>query len=67
MTTIKIDGMSCAHCTGLVKTTLEAMGMTNVSVSLEKAQASFVNAAGVALDQVAESINELGFEATTEA
>lgn len=39
-TTLKVDGMTCAHCTAAVKKALEQVpGVETAQVSLEKAQA----------------------------
>lgn len=63
MPVIKISGMSCAHCTGSVTKTLEAMkGITNVQVSLNPGQASFDANAEVDLTKVAEAIRNIGFD-----
>lgn len=63
MTTLKISGMSCAHCTGSVAKVLESIpGISNVSVSLNPGQAVFTAAPEVDLAQVRAAIRKTGFE-----
>jgi copper chaperone CopZ len=63
VTTIRISGMSCAHCTGSVTKALNAIpGVSNVQVSLTPGQATFDAAPDVDLDAVAQTIRNLGFE-----
>lgn len=62
MDSIKIKGMSCAHCVGSVKRALEDIsGLSQVSVKLDKGEASFVNQ-GVPREQIRAAINKIGFE-----
>ena len=64
MTTIRISGMSCGHCTGSVTKALNAIpGISNVQVSLSPGQASFDAAPEVNLKAVVQTIHDLGFEA----
>lgn len=64
MTTIRISGMSCAHCTGSVTKALSAIpGISNVQVSLTPGQATFDATSDVDLDAVVQAIRDLGFEA----
>lgn len=63
MTTIKISGMSCGHCTGSVTKTLEGIaGLSNVSVILTPGQATFDAAPEVDLNAVREAIRKIGFD-----
>ena len=40
--TLNVEGMSCGHCSGMVKRTLEEIsGVSNVSVNLETKKAFF--------------------------
>lgn len=42
MTTIKVDGMKCQHCSGNTQKALEALdGVSNVRVDLDKGEVSF--------------------------
>lgn len=63
MTTIKISGMSCSHCTGSVTKALEEIpGITNIQVTLDPGQASFDAQPDVDLAQVVQTIRNLGFD-----
>lgn len=62
METIKIKGMSCQHCVGSVKKALEAIsGLSQVSVNLDKGEATFANN-NVAREQIRAAISKIGFE-----
>lgn len=62
MDSIKIKGMSCAHCVGSVKKALEDIsGLSQVSVNLDKGEASFTNK-DVPREQIRAAINKTGFE-----
>ncbi len=61
MTVITIKGMSCPHCVASTKKALEDTdGLSNVTVDLEKNQASFDG--DVPLSKVKEAISKIGFE-----
>lgn len=63
MPTIKISGMSCAHCTGSVTKLLTSVpGVSNVSVTLTPGQASFDASPEVDLNSLKEAIRKIGFE-----
>ena len=63
MTTVKINGMKCGHCVGAVTKALEGIaGLSDVSVNLEKGEASYKEAEPVATEQIKEAINGIGFE-----
>lgn len=64
MTTIRISGMSCSHCTGSVTKALNSIsGISNVQVSLSPGQATFDATPDVDLDAAVQAIRNLGFEA----
>jgi len=68
MPTIKISGMSCAHCTGSVTKLLSSMpGISNVSVTLTPGQAVFDAADSVDLNAVREAIRKIGFDPEDQA
>ena len=62
MTTIKVKGVSCSHCTGAVTEALEKLdGVSNVQVDLDKGEASYEG--DLARDLACEAIEGAGFEA----
>ncbi len=62
METLKINGMSCGHCTGSAQKALEAIpGLSQVSVDLETKKAVFENN-GVERDTIRAAITAIGFE-----
>lgn len=62
METLKIKGMSCQHCVGSVKKTLESLsGISEVTVNLEAGEATFSNN-GVSRDEIKKAISGIGFE-----
>ncbi len=58
MNQISVKGMSCGHCTGSVKKTLEENGATNVSVDLSFGLVKYEGE----VDNIKELIEDLGFE-----
>ena len=61
MTTIAIKGMSCPHCVASTKKALEDIaGISNVTVDLEKKQASYDG--DVEKETVRDAITKIGFE-----
>jgi len=63
MTTITIKGMSCQHCVASTKKALEDIaGISNVTVDLEKKQASYDG--DVEQKIVNDAIVKIGFEVT---
>ena len=61
MPTIKINGMRCQHCVGSTKQALEALeGVSNVSIDLEKGEATFDGE--VDMDAVKAAVSAIGFE-----
>lgn len=62
METLKINGMSCGHCTGSVKKALEAInGLSEVTVDLKGKKVSFEND-GAAREEIRAAISAIGFE-----
>jgi len=62
MEVLKINGMSCEHCTGSVKKTLEAIpGLSQVAVNLDQGEATFDND-GVPTEDIRSAISKIGFE-----
>ncbi len=62
METLKINGMSCGHCTGSVKKALEAIdGLSEVTVDLDGKEARFENDGAVQKD-IRAAISAIGFE-----
>lgn len=63
--TIKIEGMSCSHCTRAVALELEALeGVSNVEVSLKQKQATLNAAASVTDDKLKGAVEEAGYKVT---
>ncbi len=63
--TIGVDGMSCGHCSGMVKKTLEEMpGISNVSVDLEGKKAVFDADNPDLIDKAVEAVTEAGYTAS---
>ncbi len=63
MTTIKINGMRCAHCSGSVTKALEGIeGLTDVKVDLEKGEATYTEKSPVSLETIKKKITGIGFE-----
>ena len=63
MPTIKISGMRCGHCTAAVTKALGAIdGLTDISVDLEKNEASYAENKEVSLETIKEAIAKIGFE-----
>jgi len=62
METLKINGMSCNHCTSSVKKALESIpGLSQVTVNLDGGEATFDNE-GVAREDIRAAISGVGFE-----
>lgn len=64
MTTIRIKGMSCAHCVASVTKALSDIdGIGDVHVSLSSGEASFELSKGeVPMEAIREAIHKIGFE-----
>lgn len=62
MTTIKISGMNCGHCTSAVSKALSAIeGISDVEVDLEKKEATFNETKPVNSDTIKTAISMIGF------
>jgi len=62
MDTLKIKGMSCQHCVSSVKKALEDIsGISEVTVDLKKAKATFKNN-GADAKEIKTAISNIGFE-----
>jgi copper chaperone len=62
MITLKVEGMSCAHCQRAVKEALERQGAQNVQVDLQKGLATVEG--GVNTDQLIAAVVEEGYQAS---
>ena len=63
MVTVKINGMKCGHCVGAVTKALEDIAeISNVSVNLEKSEATYDETSPVAIEKIKEVISSIGFE-----
>lgn len=63
MPVVKIKGMRCGHCVGSVSSALTAIpGISEVSVSLERGEASFNQDREIHLAEVKKAISAIGFE-----
>lgn len=60
--TIKVQGMSCNHCVMAVTKALNKIdGISDVTVDLEKGEATFNRTELVSMDQVKKQIEEEGY------
>ena len=63
--TLNVDGMSCGHCSGMVRRTLEEInGISDVSVDLEGKKADFMVSDPSLVDTAVEEINDAGYKAS---
>ncbi|MEN8134432.1 MAG: cation transporter [Thermodesulfobacteriota bacterium] len=63
MVTVKIKGMSCGHCVAAVtKALTEITELSNVSVNLERGEATYDEASPVAMEKIKEVISGIGFK-----
>ncbi len=63
MTTIKIKGMSCQHCVMAVNKALKEIdGLQEITVNLEKGEASFNETKPVDKTLIKERIKKAGYE-----
>lgn len=63
MKTIKIKGMSCQHCVmAVTKALSDIEGIENVSVDLERGEASFFETKPVERDRIRKQISDAGYE-----
>jgi len=64
MPTVKIKGMRCGHCVGSVTEALKKLaGIGEVTVNLEKGEATYTTTANVSPEEVKKAISAIGFEA----
>ena len=62
METLKINGMSCGHCTSSVQKALEAVpGLSGIVVDLEEGEAIFEND-GASRKDIRAAVSKIGFE-----
>lgn len=60
MTTLKVEGMHCPKCVASVTKALsEVPGLSNVSVNLEKGEATFDGEASA--DAIKDAVDKIGF------
>ena len=65
--TLSIEGMSCGHCIGQVKSALQGLpGVTVENVSVGSAQVAY-DAAKVGPDALAKAVSEAGYDAKVAA
>lgn len=63
--TLNVENMSCGHCSGMVKKTLEEMaGISNVSVDLEGKKAVFNADTPDLVDTAVKEITDVGYPAS---
>ncbi|MFP4072108.1 MAG: heavy-metal-associated domain-containing protein [Desulfovibrionales bacterium] len=63
MKTLSVQGMSCQHCVNAVKKALENVdGVTDVSVDLEKGEASYETTREVDEATVKEAVRKAGYQ-----
>lgn len=62
--TLNVEGMSCGHCSGMVKRTLEEIdGISRVSVDLEGKKASFDVRNDALVETAIKEVTEAGYKA----
>ena len=63
MPTIKIEGMRCGHCSGAVTKALNDIdGVSDVTVDLDKKEASYTESSATDINTIKNAINKIGFE-----
>lgn len=63
--TLKVENMSCGHCSGMVQKTLEDIeGVSNISVDLEGKKATFDVDSVDLIDTAEQKITEAGYPAS---
>lgn len=63
MAKIKIHGMKCQHCVSSVTKALQDIeGVSDVSVNLEAAEATYTADSSVTPSNIKEAISKIGFE-----
>ncbi|MDA3791201.1 MAG: heavy-metal-associated domain-containing protein [Desulfobacula sp.] len=64
--TLNVEGMSCGHCSGMVKKTLEEIaGVSNVAVSLDEKKAFFDADNSDLIDRAIKEVTEAGYKASS--
>ncbi len=64
--TLNVEGMSCGHCSGTVKKTLEQIdGVSNVEVSLDEKKAFFDADTSDLIDKAIKEVTEAGYKASS--
>ncbi len=63
---LNVEGMSCGHCSGMVKKTLEDIdGVSNVSVSLDEKKAFFDADTSDLIEKAIKEVTEAGYKASS--
>ena len=63
--TITVNNMSCSHCSGMVKKTLEGItGISDVAVDLSGKKASFSVTKDSLVDKAVAAVTEAGYPAS---
>ncbi|EFW38132.1 heavy metal translocating P-type ATPase [Treponema phagedenis] len=62
-TTIKIEGMSCGHCSARVEKALNALEGVTATVNLEKKEATVQYPESIGIDSLKKAITDAGYEA----
>jgi Cu+-exporting ATPase len=65
-TTLHVKGMTCANCALSIKKQLEKNGVEGVSVNFSTGEASYTNANKLSIEEIKESINNIGFKVIDE-
>ena len=61
---LKVDGMSCGHCTAAVETSLKKIeGVVEAQASLESGYVSIETSAEVAVETLLAAVREAGYSA----
>ena len=59
--TMKIDGMSCTHCSARVKTALETLRGTSAEISLDEKTARVKCPASLGAEALTKAVTEAGY------
>ena len=66
-TTFRVPGMTCGHCKQAVTTELSKLaGVSTVEVDLDTKAVTVTSGAALAWVQIAEAVDEAGFEAVSD-
>ncbi len=64
---LKIEGMSCSHCSGMVQKTLEEIdGISSISVDLDGKKASFETTDDNLIERAVKEVTKAGYKASKE-